>query len=657
MSKQWKTALLCMAGVLLGLLLTAWLYWNGLSGGFMLDDGPNIIQAYIANPDWHAIIYTITHNGSGFLGRSVSMASFVLSGLQYGLEPWGYKYHNLLLHLLIGVLLFRLLMLVLPRLDEQLSEDRVLLVAGATTLLWLLHPLQVSTVLYIVQRMAQLANLFILLALLAWIKARTNLYGWRYWVYGWMLFPLCTLLAMLSKEIGALVPVYVLALELLVFRTTVAELRSKLRVGSLVLVFVLLPLVLGTLVLVFKFNSLADYSGREFTMAERLLTQVHVLFFYIRLILLPRIREMSLFHDDYPITTGVDFSTLALLLVLIALMVLAWRIRKSHAVFGFGLAWFLISHLMESTVFPLEQVFEHRNYLALAGLLLIPVHLLLRSAQYKALSLLYPLFLLLFTFQTAARTHEWGNDELFQTIAITEHPGSPRALNSYVNLLLNRGENDKVLELLARQIELRATEAGAHLHLLIVHCDNAEHDNAQLDAARNLLGRHPVSVYSLNGLQVLTKLALEARCPAVNGEQVKALLDTALGFEANQVNRNTHASLLRLRGILALGEGFYAQAYAWFMMSHELTGTIDTLAELLEYQLRAKRLDDAMETLQLMEQQNAARFGIEQYKVNLARKAIDNALLEAANEPATSDVESLDGASEADSLDAATTAG
>src|SRR5688572_33481549 len=114
MDTQIKQALLVLLGLVLALVATASLYWSGLAGSFQLDDGANIVIAYIRDPDWYGVLYTITHNGSGVLGRSVSMLSFVLTGLQYDLDPWGYKFHNLMLHLVNGVLLFQLLLKLLP---------------------------------------------------------------------------------------------------------------------------------------------------------------------------------------------------------------------------------------------------------------------------------------------------------------------------------------------------------------------------------------------------------------------------------------------------------------------------------------------------------------------------------------------------------------
>src|SRR5687768_10848278 len=100
--------------------LAIFVYWPGLHGPFLLDDSPNILAAHVENPDWSAFVYTVTHNGSGLLGRSVTMMSFMLTEWQFGLDSWGYKFHNLLLHITNGLLLYRLLYLLLPLLEPRI---------------------------------------------------------------------------------------------------------------------------------------------------------------------------------------------------------------------------------------------------------------------------------------------------------------------------------------------------------------------------------------------------------------------------------------------------------------------------------------------------------------------------------------------------------
>lgn len=620
-----KTRILFLLGFAVCLGLTVFVYWPGLSGPFMVDDGPNIESGFIENPDWDAIVYTVTHNGSGSLGRAVSMLSFVLSGLQFGLDPWGFKLHNLLLHVVTGLLLFRLLQQLLPKLDARLDEDKVLLIAGATVALWLVHPLLVSTVMYVVQRMAILSTLFTLAALLVYLDARMHSGDRRFYLSGWIVFPAMALLAVLSKESGALIPVYLLIIELCCFQVGEQDARVRRRMAVFRATFIVIPIALGLIGLALKFDEFADYSMRTFTLSERLLTQIHVLFFYIRLILMPRIGSMSLFHDDFPLTTQLDVLTGVLLLLLAGVLLLAWKLRRKYAVVSFGIFLFFAAHLLESTFIALELVFEHRNYFASAGLLLLPVYAIFKTDDYRALRLLVPVFVFVFAFMTAARAAEWGSRDVFHEVSVIEHPRSARALNNYVNYLMSAGRYDDAIATLEKLAELTPNDAGAFLHMQVTKCAKGEIDSAVLRRAAEVAAANPLQAYGHSALQVLTVTVVDGKCGELTVNEVEPVLTAAFEYaERNQAFYNIH-NLYHIRAAIAMKRGYYAQGYSDFRIAHELTGHIDLLHELMKYQVGSGLLTDAAETLELMEQQNARRFGIETYVVKQSRNLLNEA--------------------------------
>lgn len=623
--EQKRSVALVLGGLAICLVLTLGIYWPGLSGPFMVDDDPNIVNGFIENPDRDAIVYTATHNGSGALGRVVSMLSFVASGLQFGLDPWGFKLHNLLLHLVTGLLLFRLLRQLLPKLDARLDEAQAAMIAGATTALWLLHPLLVSTVLYVVQRMAMLSTFFTLLALLAWLDARAHAGSRRFFVSGWLLFPAMTLLAVLSKESGALIPVYLLIVESCCVWPPEVDPRIRRRLLLWRGVFIALPLVLGCIGLALTFDEFVDYSMRTFTMTERLLTQVHVLFFYIRLILLPRLRSMSLFHDDFPLTTQFDPVTALLLAGLAGLLALAWALRRKYAVVSFGIFLFFAAHLLESTFIALEMVFEHRNYFASVGLLLLPVYAVFKADDFPALRLLVPALAVVFSFMTATRAAEWGNRDVFHEMSVIEHPQSPRALNNYVNYLTYTGRYDDAIAALERLIALTPHDAGAYLHMQVTKCSREEVDPVVLKRAAEIAAAHPLQAYGHSALQVLTVLTVEQRCGELTVDDLEPVVTAAFDYaERNKAFYNIH-NLYHVRAAIAMKRGHYAQGYSDFREAHEISGRIDLLHELMKYQIVGGWLTDAAGILQLMEEQNARRFGIETYVVKQSRALLEEA--------------------------------
>lgn len=625
-----QTRQLTLAGVTAGLLLALMIYWPGLDGSFVLDDGTNIVTTWLADPDWDAVRYTLAHNTSGPLGRAVSVLSFMLTGQLHGLEPWGFKFHNLLLHLAVGVALFCWLRRCLPLLQPAAEERRLLLAAGLAALFWLLHPLLVSTVLYAVQRMTQLAVLFTLLALLAHHAARIRPHAdWRYVLYGWVLFPLCGLLAVLSKETGVLVPLYVAVSEVLVHRTDLALLRRERRHLVWLLVFVVMPLALGAAGMVLMFDTVADYSNRNFTLVERLLTQLHVVAHYVNMILLPRLRGMSLYQDDFPVTSSFDLPTLLLFALLLGTLAAIWLLRRRQPVLAFGLALFVVSHLLESTFIPLEMVFEHRNYLAAAGLLLPLVHALvmLETPALRPLRGLLALMFVLLLMLTWSRVQEWRSEDMLINIAVQEHPQSSRTRTGYANYLFSNGRNEEGLEQLRLAAVLDPRDAGPLLHQLVYRCLQEERDTALLDAVQDLLAGWPVSVYALNSLDILIARQISGECTELDFADTSALVETALGLDINLRNGQAHGFLLRFRGIIAFQTGHYVPGVVALRMAHEASGQASILSELMGYQVAIGRLDDAADTLALVREiDEATWFRTETHLVKIMEAALDRAL-------------------------------
>ena len=159
---------------LLSAVLAALLFIPGLGGGFVLDDEPNIVTNYAVHMEsLDAIglaVAAFSHQPGG-VTRILPTASFALDYWRGGgLDPAVFKATNIAIHALTTFVLawfFRALLLAVA-----IPPVRVRLAAPALALAWALHPLQVSSVLYVVQRMQTMATLFLVLALLAYLTAR-----------------------------------------------------------------------------------------------------------------------------------------------------------------------------------------------------------------------------------------------------------------------------------------------------------------------------------------------------------------------------------------------------------------------------------------------------------------------------------------------------
>ena len=444
----WLLVLACLLGVLLG-------YGPALDGPLFFDDEPNLLNNSAAQIDGHHFDdwrLAIMSNDSGLLHRPLAMFTFVLNYLAAGeFTGFSLKLTNLLIHLANGLLVYwvALGLLRTPALRAMPVPDAVhrSLAVGAAAL-WLLHPLHVSTVLYAVQRMALLSSFFCLGGLLLFLRSRLR-WAERGGGAGEVLATLLWLLILsglgaLSKENGALLPWLVVVVEVTLFQG-VWQRRHRPWLERLALFFLLAPALALALLTWWVPDALpGNYSGREFTLHERLLTQGRVLWLYLQWLAVPNILQMGFFHDDIAISTSL-FSPLTTVFAVIAwalllLVCLVWRRR--FPVLAFALLFYLVGHSMESTVLPLEMVFEHRNYLSSVGLaiaLSITLYYLARRLSQNTPLLQYARLLGLATLLLAGllllRAQAWGTSDTLAKFNVMNHPESARA-NFYYGLSL-----------------------------------------------------------------------------------------------------------------------------------------------------------------------------------------------------------------------------
>ena len=200
--------------VLIVLLLGLWIYWPGSSGPDLLDDRSSVmVIADLQSRPELALDY-VFGDKSGLLGRSVSMASFVLEKRYLDGGIAGNKKVNIILHLLNGGLVIWLLWLLFRFIDVP-GYRWLAVVLGA---IWLLHPLLVSTVLYVVQRMAMLSTFFMLLASISYVYWRLALMSGRSGVLRFLPVPFFLVIGLLAKENAVVLVPILLLLEVLWFR-------------------------------------------------------------------------------------------------------------------------------------------------------------------------------------------------------------------------------------------------------------------------------------------------------------------------------------------------------------------------------------------------------------------------------------------------------
>lgn len=533
------------------LLLAGAVFAPGLAGPFLLDDGPNFAEAeQFLEATRHCGNLELLGLGShsGPLGRPVAMLSFALNHCVHGLDPFLFKLTNLGLHLATAgvVLLFVRLLLKSPRFERASLHPEVReALPWLCALGWLVMPLHVSTVLYVVQRMTILSALFTLIGLTLYLAGRLRL--WRDEARGaWPCFllaaGLCLPLAALSKENGLLLPLLCLVVEFACFgraerpRALGRALMASLLGGGVVLG------ALGGWQQARLANWLEGlYAYRDFTLPERLATEVVVLAWYAWMSLAPDLGRLGLFHDDFPILDLFRDPIVALTASAWLLgVLLAVRLREAAPWLLLGLGLFLTGHAMEASFLPLELVFEHRNYLPAVGLVaatLMGLAGLLRSRPqlFMAVSLAW---IATTAGATGARSAGWVERFTLHELELAHHPHSERAIVALAGLFHEayRGSGDialgeQALALHERGLEVRPHSIPAVLGRLMVLRDLGRDTTEAFRQARERLAGpriHPATS-AIIGVMIDMAMDTEGRVHGgLDGMQIVALAATVL---------------------------------------------------------------------------------------------------------------------------------
>ncbi|MGE5639964.1 MAG: hypothetical protein ACM30H_07700 [Clostridia bacterium] len=578
---------------------TAALFCSGLPGNFVLDDYANLYGLdRIAGSAFRAALY-ILDAPTGFPGRPLSYLSFALQYSSWPRDPLAFKLVNIALHLLNGAAIWLLLDRTL-RLRGERSAGW-LPIAAAT--LWLLHPIQVSTVLYVVQRMTELATLLTLVALLTYLHGRAlALAGRTRAAYGWMTASavLGTALATLAKENGALLPLFILVIE----ATLLGALRRprgwKLWAG----VFLVLPLLLLAFYIATGPGSAAAYVARPFDLAQRLYTEATVLWEYLWKMAFPRPRDLGLYFDDHAIAASPwsSLSTAAAIVAWLAALVAAIALRARWPYVSFAVLWFLAGHVLESTVIPLELYFEHRNYLPLlgpvtavawaAGRLWTTASAMHTRATYATLAAAGLAALAGVTW-VEART--WADPVRQLVVWAQEHPESLRAQYELGTAYAYGRQYKKAEEVFARAEALSPGDAQFPLTRLTMACATAEVAVPDKAEVMRELAASPVRPGMINLFDSIVQNLEDGHCKAIDAGYALAVADA---FLANPLmTGNFRRVMLTLKGRLYAVEGNLDGAVRALEAADTFGPKLSSLQLQVTWLLSADLYDDALRTI------------------------------------------------------------
>jgi len=589
------------------LFVTLIVFWPGLYGTFIFDDAPNLqgLTSLVANPSLNQFFQFLSESPASNLGRPVAMSSFAMQFYDWPDYPAAFKYFNLLIHLLNGTLVFWLTYKVLD-LKQHLHPG---LLATLALFIWIMHPLQISTVLYVVQRMTQLSALFVLAGMVAYVYGRgivtTN--GHRF--QGYTLMSLAILvfmpLSILSKENGIMMPLLIIIMEITLF----AELVKPQHWRIWFFPFLLLPLMLFAMYLGVNAEGLFvnGYAHRPFTLYERLLTEFRILIDYIFKFLAPNPSRFGLFFDDYTVSKGL-FSPVTTLLSIAVIMLSVWGAltwRSRHPFLAFAILWFLAAQVLESSIIPLELYFEHRNYLPLVGPSIALAYYAytaickidntrLRALSVVGLSVVFTLLGLI----TLQETTLWGQPFTQAKIWAEERPHSKRALDWYATMLINNARVRDAADVYLRIHETDPLDTAPPIILTELACyDDSIIPPSPTDYANTLRSGKRYFYAATRSIDNIIVLKEKHDCPSVNIDTVLLMLDLLMQNKHYDKYQDSllflKARALALKGEIDAAIGAYEKAFT-------LSPSLPHLLILAEFSARNGKFDTARKYINMV---------------------------------------------------------
>ena len=475
--KDFFNKLLCLDMLLvIGLVFIVFaIYSNSLQAPFYLDD-----SLFVNNPSIQIDNISLKNlynlKLETYETRPLSVISLAINYYFNKNNVFGYHIFNISVHILTGIFLFLFFKVTLDFLPEKKLKQSTRFIPFFATLIWLVHPIQIQSVTYIIQRMNSMAALFYILSMLLYIHARLSKTSWRKYI----LFTCClstALLALSSKENAAMLPIFIFLYEwFFIQNLNISWFKRK------------IPFILGISVflvimgLIYMGNNptdqiLSKYSARGFTPYQRVLTQFRVVIFYISLLIFPKPSRLNLEHDfslSYsfiePITTILSFSAL------IALLCVSVWLAKRERLLSFAILWYLGNLVLESSVIPLEIIFEHRNYLPSTLLCLLGTTAVFRFVKGKRQSMiLLCAIVVLFSFWTFKRNSIWSDKILFYEDALNKSPSNVRVNMDLAEAVIGKGRFDEGVQYYRMAMVLSEEKRNSGEVLQPYHYDSIFH--------------------------------------------------------------------------------------------------------------------------------------------------------------------------------------
>jgi len=481
--------------ILIIFISSQFVYLNSLSNQFVYDDEFTIVTNYFVKT-WNN--FPLLFNSdyfklSGELSyRPVVTLSYFIDYTLWKLNPFGFHLTNTLLHTLNSVLLFFLL--------TRIFNSRTTSFIAA--LVFSCHPVLTEAVNAISYREDMLAATFFIAAFLLYMKTSKDE---RSFSPAYFASVACYLLGVFSKEMAITLPLLIFLYDIIF--TKAQNLGYKLtRYYTGYILTAIFYLLMRFAVLHNPVESHVSYP--EGSIFINFLTMSKVLASYMKLFFVP-----ATLCADYVIpysTSLFETSFIVSLLLLVAVIVITYRLFFSSKILFFSVVWFFVSLLPVLNIVPIENIMAERYLcLPIIGFCMVIGNLLVHSQnkigyfnKYFTSVTLLVLMLAIFSFKTMKQNTVWMDQTVLWTNTARIFPNSFKAHNNLGNIYRNAGRLDEAIVELQYALSLYNDYIDAHNNLGVTYRKKGMLKEALLEYQR-ALQINPHYPYAHNNLGVL----------------------------------------------------------------------------------------------------------------------------------------------------------
>ncbi|MFH1053459.1 MAG: tetratricopeptide repeat protein [Candidatus Woesearchaeota archaeon] len=473
--------------IIILILLNTLIYANTFRNDFVFDDPGFIVNNYDIR-DLKNIPSFFTEPTIGSLYRPLRTVWYAIIYQISGQNTWGYHLNSLIFHILVTILLYFIALIITEK--KNLSFIVALLFAA--------HPIHTGRVTNMTAGFDILGIFLMLLSFyfyMTYSKDRNK----NFLYYSTITF----ILALLSTEEAITLPLLILFYEF-VFgqKTELVKIKNMYKnikwFGSYVIVF-LIYFIIRTFIIE-KIGRASVYYAGSFSVS--IYTTLTVFIRYIKLLFIPINLNVEYIHDLQ--NSLFEWKAFVSLLIIIALLVFAFFIRKRYKFVSFGILWFFIALIPFSNFFPVNVIMAERYlYVPSFGFCVILGFVFYKLINFKsgstnvnmtvkAVSMLALVILLLwYSSVVIQRNSEWRDNISFWEITIGKEPRASRPYDNLGIEYLNMGKHADAIDYFLIAIQHNPLNHLAYANLGRAYAEIGEIERA-ISSFKKSIEIHPI---------------------------------------------------------------------------------------------------------------------------------------------------------------------